>query len=65
MAISKQSYGDLMETEEDAGEVTPLLLAARLHDLLRAPRDAGKRVRLELWLTDYCARILALDARFM
>ena len=41
-----QSCNDLLETEDqDASEVTPLLLAARLHDLLRAPRDTGRRVR--------------------
>jgi hypothetical protein len=41
-----QSCNDLLSAEEQsASEVTPLLLASRLHELLRAPKDTGKRVR--------------------
>ena len=39
-----KSYSDLIEASNDPNEVTPLLLAARLHDLLRAPTDHGKKV---------------------
>jgi len=40
-----KSYSDLIEAN-DPNEVTPLLLTARLNELLRAPIDHGKKVCL-------------------
>jgi len=58
-----KSYSDLIEAVgNDPNEVTPLLLAARLHDLLRAPTDHGKRVCLTFF---YLGMVTMLPWNFL
>ena len=39
-----KSYNEIIDAQQDPHEVTPLLLTARLNELLRVPIDHGKKV---------------------
>ena len=39
-----KSYNEIIDAQQGPHEVTPLLLTARLNELLRVPIDHGKKV---------------------
>ena len=53
---SSKSYSDFIEVR-DPHEVTPLLLTARLNELLRAPIDHGKKVCLIFFYLGMCTML--------
>lgn len=52
-----KSYSEINDTSYAHNEVTPLLLAARLNSLLRAPLDKGKRVCLVFLYLGMCTML--------